>query len=61
MTKIEHQLSNIVSKIIKASENMDFEDLKISDVQNFRALMKQSIFLEIAPKGNIFFHYMAFL
>ena len=35
MTKIEHQLSNIVSKIIKASENMDFEDLKS---QMFRIL-----------------------
>ena len=28
MTKNEHQLSNIISEIIKASKNMDFKDLK---------------------------------
>ena len=28
MTKNEHQLSNTICEIIKASENMDFKDLK---------------------------------
>ena len=26
MTKNEHQLSNVINEIIKASENMDFKD-----------------------------------
>ena len=55
MTKIEHQLSNIVSKIIKASENMDFEDLKSQMFRILEHWWSRVYFLKLLQKVTFFF------
>ena len=55
MTKIEHQLSNIVSKIIKASENKDFEDHKSQMFRILEPWWSRVYFLKLLQKVIFFF------